>query len=107
MSGTNSTTQTSNSPNVIKRTMSINTLRTAANNVPNRAKNLRRSFKIVIMFFIVKLVFFFSWTPYWLFRFGVFDYNPLLGYSLFIRNCSNFFMYIALNKQFRKQVFKN
>ena len=70
----------------------------------NKSRRLKRTFKLVIMFFIVTIVFMLSFTPYWLFRFGVFDYNPLLNYSFFINNCSNFFVYVFLNKHFRNAV---
>ena len=80
-SGNDMSTSFCNEPSTSKVPKSNLVTKRSANHNKTQIKNLKKPFKLVLTFFIVTLVFMISWTPYWLFRFGIFEYNPLLSYS--------------------------
>ena len=88
-----------------KKTNKQNKTQKSNNQNKSKSRNLKRSLRLVVMYFIVSLIFILSWTPYWLFRFRIIKYNVIFNYTFYINNCSNFFVYVMLNRVFHKVIF--
>lgn len=74
---------------------------------PSLSGYLRRgNIRLASMLFGVSVIFSLSWLPFWLMKFRVLRYNPMLHYLFLLNNSSNIFVYLAFNASFRKTLLK-
>lgn len=56
------------------------------------------------MLFGITIIFIISWIPFWLGTFGFIKKNLILHDIFFINNCTNCFIYLIFQENFRKKI---
>lgn len=72
--------------------------------ISSNHESLKSQIRSASMLFGVTLIFFLTWTPFWLDTLRVINRNQILQYTFFINNCTNFFVYFIFQETFRKKI---